>query len=276
MSYSKGSVAGSAAGTPDQIARLDRFPRPAIRTAPGQPAAARAAPRPMPLMRKVEVACQDLSGDVVEVSRLVPAIPVFEEAFSAFARGTLFQTLRGLQAVEDLWPGDSVKTVAHGYQALLWRGSTMIVPHAQGQDQAMGRLTRITADGLGIARPSHDLVLGPKARLSYRGPGIKALTGKDAALIPARDFVDGNNVIELTPATSVPVFHLGFAAHEIVIANGVEVESFHPGPAHALGLRQDLVELYLSCFPHMPDIPAFGLSTMPRLRLNDLDLFNVA
>lgn len=268
-------AAGLAADKLSLPDRMDRFPRPGSASA----GATRTDGRPqrvMPLMRRIEVACLGSTGDHQDISRLVPAIPVFEEAFAAFARGTLLQTQRGLTAIEDLWPGDQIRTVDHGFQTLLWRGSTMIVPHAQGQDATMGRLTRIPADALGIARPMHDLVLGPRARLAHRAPGIRALTGKDIALIPARDFIDGNNVIELTPPGAVPVFHLGFAAHERIIANGVEVESYHPGPPHAMGLRQDLAELFLSCFPHMADLAAFGPPALPRLRLNDLDLFNVA
>lgn len=283
MTTTSRSAASLAAGTISRPDRLDRFAHTGVSSAPARPVMSvgptRTDGRPqrvMPLMRKIEVACLGPSGNLLDFSRLVPAIPVFEDAFCAFARGALFQTERGLTSVEDLWPGDRVRTVGHGFQTLLWRGTTMIVPHAQGQDPTMGRLTRIAADALGIARPQHDLVLGPRARLAHRAPGIRVLTGKDAALIPARDFIDGNNVIDLTPPTAVPVFHLGFAAHELVIANGVEVESYHPGPTHAMGLRQDLVELYLSCFPHMADIAAFGLAALPRLRLNDLDLFNVA
>jgi len=34
--------------------------------------------------------------------------------------------------------------------------------------------------------------------------------------------------------------------------------------------------LYLSCFPHMTDLAAFGPPCLPRLRLQDLDLFNAA
>ncbi len=107
--------------------------------------------RSTPLMRQIEVACLGPDGDFQEFTRIVPAVPAFDEAFSAFARGTLFATERGLVAVEDLWPGDRVKTVGRGFRTLMWRGSTLIVPQAQGQDPAMGRLTRIAADGLGIA-----------------------------------------------------------------------------------------------------------------------------
>ncbi|NCO87540.1 MAG: hypothetical protein GW886_13010 [Rhodobacterales bacterium] len=228
-------------------------------------------------MRRVEVAHLSPSGtDIRDFSRLVPALPAFEEAFAAFARGTLMSTDRGLVAVEDLLPGDRVRTVDDGFQTLLWHGRTMIVPQAQGQDPVMTRLTRIAADALGIARPMTDLLLGPRARLVHRAPGIRKLTGADLALVPARDFVDGINLIGLTPVAPTPVCHLGFARHHRLVANGVEVESFHPGPMHALGLRGDLLDLYMSCFPHIAGPDAFGAAILPRLRMADLDLFDVA
>jgi hypothetical protein len=244
---------------------MDRFTRP-----DGRPQ------RVMPLMRKIEVVHLSATNQTCDFSRIVPAMPAFEDAFAAFARNTLIQTNRGHVSVEDLWPGDMIRTVDHGFQPLLWRGMTLLVPQAHGQDPAMGRLTRIAADALGIARPMSDLVLGPRARLSHRAPGIKQLTGQERAFVPARDFIDGINVLEITPPAPVQVFHLGFAAHERLLASGVEVESFHPGPAHALGIRGDLMALYMSCFPHMADFDAFGTVTLPRLRLNDLDLFNAA
>lgn len=227
-------------------------------------------------MRRIEVAHLSPTLHVQTVTRIVPAIAAFEDAFAAFARNSLIQTDRGHLSVEDIWPGDRVRTVDDGFQTLLWRGATLLVPQAAGQDPAMGRLTRIAADALGIARPMSDLLLGPRARLAHRAPGMRKLTGQDCALIPVRDFIDGINVLEVTPPAPVQMFHLGFAGHHRLLAGGVEVESFHPGPAHALGLRGELLSLYLSCFPHMPDMEAFGPQTLPRLNLNDLDLFSAA
>lgn len=236
------------------------------------------SPRMMPLMRKVEIVhlTHPHSNDIDDFSRLVPAISAFDEAFSAFARGTLLHTERGQMAVEDLLPGDRVRTVDAGFQTLLWRGTTLLSARAKGQDPTMGKLTRIAADALGIARPMPDLVLGPKARLAHRASGVKTLTGQDTALVPGRDFIDGVNVVSLTPPTTVPAFHLGFARHHLLVASGVEVESYHPGPAHLLGLRGDMLSLFLSCFPHVGGLEDFGPPAMPRLSLSDLDLFEVA
>lgn len=232
----------------------------------------------MPLMRKVEIVhlTNRYSLDIDDFSRIVPAIGPFDEAFSAFARGSLLQTDRGQLAVEDLLPGDKVRTVDAGFQTLIWRGTTVLSSLAKGQDPSMGQLTRIAADSLGIARPMPDLVLGPRARLAHRSAGVRTLTGKDTALIPVRDFIDGVNVVSLTPPTTVPAYHLGFERHHLLAANGVEVESYHPGPLHQLGLRGDMLALFLSCFPHVDSLEDFGPPALPRLRLSDLDLFEVA
>ncbi|GGL60022.1 Hint domain-containing protein [Wenxinia marina] len=227
-------------------------------------------------MRRVEILSLAQNGDVNEAMRLVPALPAFDDAFAALARGTILPTERGHVAVEDLLPGDRVRCGRDGFETLVWRGSTMVVPGAAGQDPAMGRLTRIAADSMGIARPMPDLVLGPKARLVHRAPGIRVLTGQEAALIPAADFIDGIQVVALTPATPVQVFQLGFRQHVRLTANGVEIESHHPGPAHLTGLRAEMLQLYLSCFPHVERLEDFGAPMLPRLRRADLDLFDVA
>ncbi len=83
------------------------------------------------MMRKYEIAYLSSRSDLVEVTRLVPAAPAFEDSVSAFARGTLLQTARGPAAVEDLLPGDTVITAEFGSQPILWRGSMTIIPDLQ-------------------------------------------------------------------------------------------------------------------------------------------------
>ncbi|NDV01978.1 Hint domain-containing protein [Pseudoroseicyclus tamaricis] len=227
-------------------------------------------------MRKIEVACLDDRGDILDFTRLVPAHPVFDEAFSAVARGALLQTDRGTVAIEDVLPGDKVRVAGGDFETLLWKGSTLIHAQSKGQSRAMRRLIRIPADTLGIARPMSDLVLGPAARILLSAPGVRRLTGADRALMPARDFLDDLGFIELTPQVPVPVYHLAFEGHERFAVNGLEVESYHPGPAKTLGLPGELEEMFLSCFPHRRSLADFGPTSMPRLRRADLEMVNVA
>ena len=227
-------------------------------------------------MRKYEVLYTEDNGDIGELRRIAPATPAFEDAFAAFARGTLLATSRGPVAVEDLFPGDEIKTVEDGFQPLLWRGAMTLVPDANGQRREMGRLSRFSADSLGIARPMPDLILGPCARLYNRTRGAQALARGDGAFIPGRDYLDGINVIELTPPSPVQVYHLAFRDHQRVIANGVEIESHHPGTLHEFGARGDILKLYLTLFPHVRDFVDFGPLRHPRLRMSDLELWSQA
>jgi hypothetical protein len=76
--------------------------------------------------------------------------------------------------------------------------------------------------------------------------------------------------------TSVQVFHLAFAEHQRLVTGGIEVESYHPGLAHRFPLRGDLLRLFMTLFPQMLEFTEFGAPMAPRLRLQDLDLFNAA
>jgi len=117
-------------------------------------------PRARPLMRKYEVAHLSPSHDIEEFTRVAPAAPLFEDAFAAIGRGAIVQTEMGPVAIEDLLPGDMVKTTSNGFQRLRWRGTMTIVPGAQNKRPEMGTMTRITADAMGLGRPGPDLVLG--------------------------------------------------------------------------------------------------------------------
>ena len=232
--------------------------------------------RAQPLMRRYEVVHLLANGDIDEFSRIAPAVPAFENSFAALARGSLLKTSRGMVAIEDILPGDEVQTVTNGFQTVNWRGGISIVPNVQGQPPRMGKLIRIAADALGMGRPMPDLMLGPSARLYHRSPTLQRVTGHSAAFVPAADFVDGVNIIEVQPQTPVQVFQLGFAAHERISVNGVEVDSHNPGARHDLGLRGDMLALYLSLFPHVERIEDFGMLMHPRLSLHDLDFGVVA
>lgn len=262
MKMTPASVAGLATDTQNTPVQLDRFAQNDGRSQ-----------RKRPLMRKYEIVHLNSSGDIEDLTRLAPALPPFEDAFAAFGRGALLQTEFGPCAVEDLLPGDRVMTTDAGLQTLLWKGSMAIVPGSQNMRPEMGTMTRVTSDSMGLGRPNPDLVLGPSARILHAANGVKELTGSDAAFVPMRDFIDDAQVIELRPAAAVQAYQLGFEGHHMVSVNGLEIETLHPGPAHTLGLRQDMIQLLLTLFPHKVMMGDFGAMLHPRIRLKDLDLF---
>ena len=216
-------------------------------------------------MRKYEVAFLGPNSDGLDFTRLAPAVPAFEAAFAGFARGSLIATPNGQVAVEDLLPGDYVSTVDAGPQKLLWKGATTVLPDVPGQHADMGRLTRVSADALGPGRPMPDLMLGAAARLYEPGVTGPDQYGAAGILTPMRDRIDGVSVIDISPISPVRVFHLGFLSHHRILANGVELGSYHPGPIRDLGLQGDLMGLWLSLFPHITAHADFGAMVAPHV-----------
>ncbi|SFR34742.1 Hint domain-containing protein [Yoonia tamlensis] len=222
--------------------------------------------------RKYEIAYLNAENEIVEFARMAPALPTFENAFGALGRGAMVHTQNGPMTVEDLLPGDRIRLANGECETLLWRGSMVLHPDAVEPNSEHCCLTRITAEALGPSRPTPDLVLGPTAHLLHRAAGVRTLTGKRAAYIPARDFVDGSHFIALSPAIPVQLYQLGFARQESLMVNGIEIESLHPGTFFGLGLRGDLLAQYLALFPHKRDLDDFGEMRYPRLRMRDLEL----
>lgn len=214
-------------------------------------------PRRRSLMRKYEVLSLTPDGSVRESQHIAPATATFEAAFSAFARGTMIATADGPCAVEDLEPGMMIDTDG-APQPLLWVGRMTLVPTAPIDDERRLRLTRIMADSFGLARPMPDLILGHGARLLRTPAELREMTMDTRVLTPARAFIDGVNVIEITPPTPVTLHHLCLPHHAIIRAAGLEVESYHPGQTLLRDMGGNTRALFLSLFPHIGTPDAFG------------------
>jgi hypothetical protein len=242
------------------------------------PNAAPAQP-PLPgatIKRRYEVSALDPSGAPLWFSRILPAQPHLDEAFAAFSRGTLIATADGPVAVEDLVPGMSLQTADAGLRPLSWIGSTMLAPCPGAARAEASPFTRIAADSLGLGRPMPDLVLGPRARMLFRHPGCRSLIGTETAFAPAAAFVDGVSVIALRLQQAMQVYHLSLDGQHVLLANGVEVESYHPGEnAAALMDHANRVQ-FLSLFPHLDRLEAFGRMARPRLTAFETDALRLA
>jgi len=231
-----------------------------------QPWARRADLTPLraaPLTRRYEMAWLGQDG-IETASRVAPAAPPFEEAFAAFARGTLIATGDGPVAIEDLLPGQRVVTADGALEPVLWLGSMTLFPRATG-GQEPARLIRLTADCFGLGRPMPDLVLGPHARVLLSGARLRHRIGVDEAFAPARALADGVAVIEVAPVTPITVYHVMLPRQAGLRAAGMEIESFHPGPGFAELTDPQSRSLFLTLFPNVDRLDQFGPAPIPRL-----------
>lgn len=224
------------------------------------------APRSALVMRKFQINSLARNGAIHSTDQIGPATPIFESAFSAFARGTLIKTTDGLIAVEDLLPGMQLITREHGPMPLLWIGSMTCMPKRDTMGGKDARLTRIMADGVDMARSSGDLIAGPGARLLVRPTDMHDIVGADHVLTPARDLVDGLHIIDITPPRPVTLFHLCLHRHATITAAGIEAETFHPGRGFQSYMGQNMLSLFLSFFPHIHAPSDFGQLAHPRVR----------
>lgn len=228
------------------------------------------------VMRKYRTSWQAEDGQIMQDEQVGPALPLFESAFSAFARGTLITTTRGPVAIEDLTPGTKLVTAEHGPMPVIWIGSMTLAPAHDGNAFEPTILTRIMADAFGIGRPMADFLAGPGARILTRPRNMRANIGSDQVLTPARNLSDGVHAIEIRPQRPVTVFHLCLCRHATIIANGLEVESFHPAPRFERTLGHNMLALFLGLFPHIREPHQFGSMTHLRLPLSSPEGLEIA
>ncbi|TAG17629.1 MAG: hypothetical protein EAZ40_12080 [Rhodobacterales bacterium] len=143
-----------------------------------------------------------------------------------FTPGTLIDTASGPRPIEDLRPGDLVKTRDHGLQPLRWIGRATLTPaHLALYPEHLP--VRFAAGSLGHGLPLRPLLLSPQHRLLVTGWKAELLFAQDEVLVPATALRNDNGIrCEAAPG-GVTYLHLLFDRHEIVYAEGVAVESLH-------------------------------------------------
>lgn len=191
----------------------------------------------------------------------VPALPIFDAALSAFARGTVFQSEKGPVAIEDLLPGDRLITARGEASEVKWIGSSLFSTNDLTHSVP---LTRIMADSFGVSRPDTFLNFGPAARILQTPPHLRSEGGQNQILVPAQSMIDGTNVIQVSPPTPVRLYHLGLHRHAAVLASGLEVETYHPGPHPTKALSNTLCSVFTALFPHLKNAADFGPLTYLR------------
>ena len=214
-----------------------------------------ASPKPTFGVRIAEIAALQEDGSTVIGQRKIPILPAFDQAFAAFAQGTIFKSKTGFLAVEDVQPGDWLASSTGTFEQVTWIGSALFSNQDQGEHVS---LTRVMADSFGVSRPDSFVSFGPAARIQQTPPDLRGSTVATRVMTPASRFLDGVNVIEAVPPSPVRLFHLGLQNHTALIANGLKVESYHPGPNPVSHMSQTLRTAFFKLFPHIRDLSDFG------------------
>lgn len=153
---------------------------------------------------------------------------------SGFGAGVIVETSEGPQPVEWLRPGDLVLTRDNGYRPLKWVGRT-------GEVDEADHPLRIFARSLGNRLPEHDLILSPHHHLLMRSPQLPLHFGEEEVISPLSS-VATEAEFDFDMQRDFKYSHLVFDTHELVLAEGVWVESFMTDPQALARLGLDAEE----------------------------------
>jgi len=194
---------------------------------------------------------EDASGITDTAFVVVTALP-------CFARGTMIRTPDGERPVETLAPGDLVDTRDHGPQPLRWLGSRRV--------PATGRFAPVVIEA-GTFGFHRRLVVSPQHRVLLTHWMAELMFGEDEVLVAAKDLVNDCSVRILEGGT-VEYFHLLFDRHQIVWSDGLETESFLPGPCVMNEFEDEVREEVLALFPEIDpgSYEGYGPPVRPALK----------
>jgi len=165
-----------------------------------------------------------------------------------FTPGTRILTPGGAVAIETLEAGDRIITRDHGVQMIRWIGATTI---SAGYMAARPNLrpVLIRKGALGKDVPEQDMRVSRQHRILVRDWRAEVMFGVEGGiLVPAFSLCNDKDVLQERPTGDVTYIHMAFDDHEVVYADGVEAESFHPADRMVSALssaqQQELFELF--------------------------------
>jgi hypothetical protein len=185
-----------------------------------------------------------------------------------FVAGTMIATPDGERPAETLVPGDLVLTQDDGPQPLRWIGTRQVA--ATGDFAPI----HIRANTFGAHR---DLLVSPLHRVLIRDNLAELLFGESEVLIAARDLLNDRSV-RRRAGGEVTYVHLLFDRHQVVFSEGLETESFLPGPQTTKSFEREVVDEICAIFPEIDPETGHGYSPAARrtLKRYEADLLRAA
>lgn len=168
-----------------------------------------------------------------------------------FTAGAQILTPNGPLVIENLAAGDRVITRDHGVQRIRWIGSSVISAGRMAM-RADLRPVLIRKGALGADLPDADMRVSRQHRVLVRDWRSELMFGQQGGVLaPAFTLCNDDSIREEQPAEPVTYYHMAFDNHEIVYANGVETESFHPAERTVSAMDKAARDELLTLFPDL-------------------------
>lgn len=227
------------------------------------------------LMFLNEVPPKDISLRIescsVEKTVAQPVEP-FAGGVICFTLDTRIRTPDGDKQVKDLREGDKLLTKDDGPQEIIWIGQRRI---SGARLHAMPQLRpiRINAGALCEGEPDEGLLVSPEHRLLVKGPASRALFNTTEVLVAAKDLLNDRTVLVDHTVREVTYVHMMLERHQVVWANGVETESFHPANTPLEAVEGEQRTRLFNLFPDLAQDPfSYGGYARRNLTTSDAEI----
>jgi VCBS repeat-containing protein len=206
-------------------------------------------------------------GGVPVVDTHQVTITIFGQNEVCFTRGTEIATPDGPRMIEDIQEGDLVLTRDNGAKPVKWMGYSEVSPARRRGNDGLEPIL-IESGALEPGVPARDLIVSPQHRILLAGPVSDALFDSECHLVSAKHLCDGQRIRSCGERFEVlEYWHMMLDDHDIVLANGCQVESFYFGSMSAdildCGQLQELKEIF-------PDLSVGGqILAHPVLKAKD-------
>lgn len=182
---------------------------------------------------------------------------LYSDFITCFGPETSVLTASGYRDAYTLDVGDMVWTLHDGYQPVRWVGRTKVV--------ADGAFAPVVF-APGAIGNEKELIVSQEHRIYMRDTASIVLFGVPDVLIAAKHLC-GLPGVALRPCNSISYVHFMFDRHQIIIANGVESESFYLSDHSVSGVEANQKRELLALFPSLEQgIDGFGAAAAMPLK----------
>lgn len=182
---------------------------------------------------------------------------------TCFTPGTLIRTSMGNIPIEHLKVGDRVITMDDGAQPIRWIGRKKLDANAL-QSRPNIKPILIKKDAFGSGVPDRDMRVSPQHRIHLSGWNVDLHFGQKEVLAPAKGLVDQHTVLADETCSSIEYIHILFDHHQVVFADEMPAESFHPGKDGMAAVEAQARAELIEVFPNLA-CDTFGFKSIARM-----------
>lgn len=190
--------------------------------------------------------CQNIARSDEPLSGAISMRP--RSVTPCFTPGTAIVTDRGAVPVERLRPGDKVVTRDNGLRRIYWVGRRDVTYRELAVEEELVPVV-VRAGAFGDGVPLRDMVVSPSHRFLV-APDQAFLAMEEESLVAVRHLVGGRGVAR-AQSLGVSYIHLLCDAHQVILADGVWTETFHPDDQVMRGLGNSQRREILALFPEV-------------------------